>query len=95
MQSNIQYELRCNLCSGDDQCVYIGETSRNLYTRGKEHIVKSLGAKKNESFIKKHQVEKHGDLPADFSAKVAVSFDDCLTRQICEGISIRRCKKWS
>jgi hypothetical protein len=46
-----------------------------------------------ESFIKKHQLEKHDDLPADFSAKVTGSFQDCLTRQISEGIQIRRSDK--
>jgi hypothetical protein len=91
LRSNVLYELGCNLCSGDSQCVYIGETSRNLYTRGKEHIGKYLSQKQNnESFIKKHQIEKHNDLPADFSAKVVDTFKDCLTRQISEGIHLRR-----
>ena len=73
--------------------MYTGETARNLYTRGKEHVAKSVGPKQNESFFKKHQVEKHNDLQADFSAKVTGSFEDCLTRQISEGISLRRCDK--
>ena len=91
LRSNVLYELGCNLCSGASQCVYIGETSRNLYTRGKEHIGKYLSQKQNnESFIKKHQIEKHNDLPADFSAKVVDTFKDCLTRQISEGIHLRR-----
>ena len=63
-----------------------------LHTRGREHIDKYQSVKRNpDSFIKKHQLEKHSDLPADFSAKVTGSFRDCLTRQISEGVHIRRC----
>ena len=51
-----------------------------------------LSVKRNpDSFIKKHQLEKHSDLPAEFSAKVTGSFRDCLTRQISEGVHIRSC----
>ena len=30
--------------------------------------------------------------PADFDAKVTVTFRDCLSRQVSEGVHIRRCK---
>jgi hypothetical protein len=94
LRSNIQYELSCNQCPEANTCVYIGETARNLYTRAKEHMEKYRSQKRNsESFIKKHQLEKHNDLPADFSAKVTGSFQDCLTRQVSEGIQIRRSDK--
>ena len=94
LKSNIQYELSCNLCSGTDQCLYIGESARNLYTRGREHVEKYQSKKRNsESFIKNHQIEKHHDMPADFSAKVTGNFRDCLTRQISEGVHIRRSEK--
>ena len=53
-KSNIQYELECKLCP-PGECVYIGESSRNLYTRGKEHLDKYRSTKRNkDSFIKKH-----------------------------------------
>ena len=44
-----------------------------------------------DSFIKQHQVEVHQDMPADFAARVTGTFKDCLSRQISEGVSIRRC----
>ena len=91
LRSNIQYELRCRMCPSDDQCVYLGETSRNLYTRGGEHIDKYKSRKRNhDSFIKKHQLEKHHDEVADFVAKITGSFRDCMTRQISESVHIRR-----
>ena len=45
---------------------------------------------KEDSFIEKHQNEKHGGIPADFTAKVTASFQDCLSRQVSEGVHIRR-----
>ena len=47
LRSNVQYELSCNQCPEDDKCIYIGETSRNLYTRAKEHIGKYRSQSKN------------------------------------------------
>ena len=44
----------------------------------------------SDSFIKKHQDEEHPGMPADFGAKVTGMFSDCLTRQISEGVAIRR-----
>ena len=91
LKSNIQYQLRCRLCPDTDSCVYIGESSRNLYTRGKEHMEKYQSkTRSTDSFIKKHQDEKHPGLPADFGAKVTGQFQDCLTRQVSEGVTIRR-----
>ena len=35
LKSNVQYELECKMCT-EGKIVYIGESSRNLYTRSKE-----------------------------------------------------------
>ena len=88
-RSNVSYEFCCNLCPENDKHVYIGETARNLYSRGKEHVA-NLGSGNKESFMKKHQIEKHNGVEAEFSAKVTGSFRDCLTRQVSEGVQIRR-----
>ena len=37
-RNNVNYEIECHLCPEGNRQVYIGETSRNLYTRGKEHM---------------------------------------------------------
>ena len=94
LKPNIQYELECAMCPELDKCIYIGESSRNLYTRSKEHVDKYKSKKRrNESFIKKHQVEKHNDRPAKFRARVTGQFNDCLSRQVSEGVEIRRSDK--
>ena len=91
LKSNIQYELECGLCTEEQKGIYIGESSRNLYTRGKEHVGKYRSRKRNhDSFMKKHQQEKHGGREADFKAKVTGVFRDSLSRQVSEGVHIRR-----
>ena len=70
---------------------YVGETSRNLFTRGKEHIGKYV-SEHQDSFIFNHQSEKHNCQPAHFTASVTGRYRDCLTRQVAEGVAIRRCQ---
>ena len=89
-KSNVQYCMCCKLCPEEDPTVYIGETARNLYTRSKEHF-KNYKSKKKDNFILKHQVEKHEGMPANFSASVTNKFRDCLSRQVSEAVTIRRC----
>ena len=86
------YEFGCQLCPEDHQAVYIGETARNMYTRGREHV-RNYEKKEKESFIYKHQNEKHAGTLPNFKAKVLYIFQDCLSRQTAEGVCIRRCKK--
>ena len=69
--------------------MYIGETARNLYTRRKEQIANFV-ARKKESFMKNYQLEKHHGADADFSATVTGMFRDCLSRQVSEGVHIKR-----
>ena len=85
------YEYACQLCPEDRTSVYIGETARNLYTRGREHT-RNYERREAESFVSKHQQEKHRGMDPDFKTKVVYSFQDCLSRQVAEGVAIRRCK---
>jgi hypothetical protein len=91
-KSNVVYEFSCQLCPENQQAVYIGETACNLYTRGKEQkrIYDKMQA---ESFMHRHQGNKHHDIEANFEAQAKMTFKDCLTRQIAEGVAIRRCDK--
>ena len=91
-KSNVVYEIACQLCPDDRQAVYLGETARNLYTRGREHN-RNCDKKENESFMIKHQQDRHNGAGAEYRAKVRCSFRDCLSRQIAEGVHIRRCEK--
>ena len=88
-KSNTLYEFACQQCPSGNRAVYLGETARNLYTRGREHA-NNYTRGENESFMKKHQTTSHAGVPATFKARVVESYKDCLTRQIAEGVYIRR-----
>ena len=81
LKNKILYEAKCLKCADSK---YIGESDRNLFTRGSEH-------EKNKSgFIIKHQNEKHNAEPPEFRWKVLKTFRDPLSRQTAEAVSIRR-----
>ena len=90
-RSNGLYKMDCCLCEEEERCTYVGETSRNLYTRVQEHMSKYQSRKtRADSFIHTHQNERHAGQPAEFEAKLIGSFKDCLSRQMSEGVHIRR-----
>ena len=89
-KSNVQYQLECELCPSEDKSTYIGETSRNLYSRGLEHQA-NYEAGHDDSFMRKHQIEMHAGQEANFGGSVTGRFRDCLSRQVIEGQQIRRC----
>ena len=84
-KNNINYQISCQSC----EKMYIGETSKNLYTRTSQHIQNSDG----EAFMNKHYEEEHKGEQKRFEAKVTHTNKDCLTRQIREGVLIRRATK--
>ena len=77
------------MCPEGGKGVYIVETSRNLYTRSKEHFI-NYKSKLQSSFILNHQKREHGGAEPDLKAKVTARTRDCLTRQIREAVLIRR-----
>ena len=89
--SGINYEIECQLCPAEARSVYLGETARNLYSRGKEHEGRYRNGGR-KSFMKKHQDRKHPGVAGSYTAKVSSSSKDCLTRQVTEAVKIRRCQ---
>ena len=85
----MNYELECQLCPDDSKSVYIGESSRNLFTRSKEHLGKYRQGI-NTSFIRKHQESDHMGQEPVYKAKVTARTRDCLSRQVREAVLIRR-----
>ena len=57
----------------------------------KEHVDKSKKGGE-DSFMVKHQQEKHTGQPPNFTGEVVGAFRDCLSRQVSEGVCIRRSK---
>ena len=74
------------------QCTW--EKQPAIYIQGEEsREQRNCDKKENESFMMKHQQHRHNGAGAEYAAKVRCSFRDCLSRQIAEGVHIRRCEK--
>ena len=72
----------------EEQNIYVGETSRSLYERTKEHI-KDGRDKAEDSHIAKHWEKEHpGENMPHFRFKIIRSFRDSLSRQVAESIRI-------
>ena len=89
-RNNINYEIECQLCKNTAPTTTFGETARNIYTRGGGHLQRSSG---EDSFMRRHMQEKHAGEEEDFRARVTHTNKDCLTRQVREGVLIRRSRK--
>ena len=85
----VNYQLECQLCPGDAMSVYIGESSRNLFTRTQEHLSNFRRGEQN-SFILKHQASSHQGEEPSYKAVVTANTKDCLTRQVREAVLLRR-----
>ena len=69
--------------------LYVGESSRSVSERGREHWA-SYRAMKEDSHMHKHQVMEHGAAPAKFMLRVVGSYQTALARQVSEAVRIRR-----
>ena len=81
-KSNVMYQWTCRICGEN----YVGETSRNFYTRSKEHL-KKADEDKMDSFIAEHKIKCP---QSSFKVQVLKSFKEPLSRQIYEWVYIRR-----
>ena len=88
-KDNVNYSIECLDCPENQRATYIGETSKNLYTRTSQHV---NGRQDQDSFMSKHEKERHEGRQAKYKAQVTHTNKDCMTRQIREGVLIRRCQ---
>ena len=89
-RDNITYEITCE--KEGCQHIYIGESSRNAYMRGREHL-SGLMNEKDSSALYRHVKDHHngvmtGTLSDNFKMSVKTSHQTALTRQITEGVKI-------
>ena len=84
-QTGVVYEIVCESCKSK----YIGETSRNGYTRGREHA-REYDKKSKNSVLYRHTTEKHMNdrQPPKYSMKIISSHRTALDRQIAESVRI-------
>ena len=66
-----------------------GETGRNGYTSGKEHL-EALKLEDEEIHLWKHCFVEHGLVKTEFSIKVMGRVYSCLVRQFNEAVRVER-----
>ena len=71
-----------------DPNIYVGETSRSLYERTKEHVRDGKN-RTEDSHIAKHWDQAHaGEEMPEFRFKIVKTFRDSLSRQVAESVRI-------
>ena len=94
-ESGVTYKVKCLAPSEEDPdqiCgePYNGETDRNGYTRGGEHV-DDLNHEREHSVLWRHCVDKHGGVKQKFQMIIQDrSRNDPMKRQILEAVRIRR-----
>ena len=75
----------------DSRGIYVGESSRSMYERGKEHQ-KDGKDRAEDSHQWKHWANEHPDMEGNprFKFRIIASFSDPLTRQLAESVRIDR-----
>ena len=88
MKNGSGYTIICETCLrvGKDTR-YEGETGKNCYTRGRQHL-DALRLEDEENALWKHCLVEHNGLKAEFSMKALGTFFSCLVRQINEAVRI-------
>jgi hypothetical protein len=103
-KQSILYESACKLCNQEDptirkkdqrprEGIYVGETSRSLYERTKEHFGDKEAFKPGSHMVK-HWMTSHAEDPEcpAFRFFILGTFSDCLSRQVAEALRIQNSK---
>ena len=88
-KDGVTYDIVCVGCEGDGrEKVYRGETSKNVYTRGKKHL-QELDGGSSSSVMLRHCNESHDGQIQDFRMSVSGMYrNDAMLRQISEAVRI-------
>ena len=89
---NVDYGMVCKTCLQQGVSkVYLGESSRTLFQRSKEHWSAYLG-KTEASDLHKHETEHHQQMPAERKIKVNNYHTKPLRQQIEESVLINNAR---
>ena len=91
-RTGVGYEISCNICEQNICSKYAGETGRNLYKRGDEHLT-DLEKRVAEKPLWKHIQEKHrgrmeGEIFEHFKMTLTGTFFKPQRRKADEGVRI-------
>ena len=82
----MNYSLECEECG--EICKYFGESGRNGYSRGGEHLTNWEAGDENKSILKLHSNHHHNGRAVNFIMKVTDVQSSCLDRQVTERVNI-------
>ena len=102
-KASLVYENVCKRCNpgadskkelvevkNDVPTIYVGETSRSVFERSREHWG-AWRSQKEDSHILRHQVAEHdGEENPQFTVQVVKYYKTALSRQLGEAVIIRR-----
>ena len=74
----------------DIPTLYVGETSRSIYERGKEHYEGARRRADNNHMVRHVKMEHKEDEAPNFSLRVVKHYKTALARQVAEAVRIRR-----
>ena len=85
-RESVNYSLVCEEC-GEEICKYFGESGRNGFSRGEEHLANRAAADENKSILKLHSIHHHNGREVNFVMKVTSVHTSCLDRQVTERVN--------
>ena len=84
--------LTCQECN-EEVATYFGESGRNAYSRGKEHLEKLSSRDMDNSVLWLHSVHHHqGKEDVNYTMEVVRNYNEPLDRQIMEKVQISNFK---
>ena len=87
---SITYQIKCIQCEKDGvKSSYLGESSRTLYERLKEHL-DGEACENKENALWKHDVNHHRGIKQEYSAKVIGRIQNPMKRQVTDKVLIER-----
>ena len=91
-RENIVYKGQCLTCNDKGRTsVYIGESGRSAYVRGKQHLDAVKDHRRNQSnAFARHIKEHHNNRETKFKMEVITGNRTSLERQVREGVEIMR-----
>ena len=85
----VMYDIECQGCGNK----YVGETARNAYRRGTEHV-EGLENRDEKSALWRHCVDKHGKERQEFKMSMTgVYGNDAMLREVVESTRINQVAK--
>jgi hypothetical protein len=89
--NSILYQQTCLTCKNNGvKAIYIGESGRNAYTRGGDHLTALEKMDAANNALAKHCVIHHGGMKQPFKMDLLGIYKGCLQRQVAEGVEIRK-----